>query len=1053
HWDDVSCIQPDLLPKCLGIHVDLNSLWVYHSRIGSTVTIYQPPSTVSGSDRTIVATQSASTITIYQQATSAQPSDGSQPTGNAMVSDNSFENGTSSPFNTSASVPSIWAEVVQSGPYQPRSGDSYLLITFNDTASPQRLRRQSTGPSGLLHYNVTQLFTASAGTAYRLSAWAAEVPNGNGDPQCSIVICGDGDCSSSFDLTSSYSEYSFIYQSPVDESSAVATFQLQCLQSGYVALDDVSVTSNNAAPSGNQIVSTTTATTTVFRTETVVQSQTFTQIETTTYISGSEVVLTTTVPTVIYMIATVNNPITETRTVSTLLLSTATATTAIPEYINVTVSSVSTTTTTLTTILNSTVISYQPSLVIQTEYATSTALFTTTQPGVPLPASTVYQDQSTAYVTLQPSTVVVTLEQPVITITPDPITRTSILDAQTSMVVSILNLTETVPLTLPQATAYITPSPVTEFITITLEPNTTTIYISVTPPPLTEKMNVSVTLPAETWTEVQSITLPQGTETIQITQTLPQVTLPMTETLQMTQTLPRITETLEMTQTLPQITATFERTQTLPQITETLEITRNLNMTQYGPTITETLSLAATTASLNLTSGPVVNLISSSTASAVSSPAPSFVIKIVGGPLDGNYLHNRASSESPSLIYGASGQSDAAVFSINPDTKYLATSVTYAIQAGGNGHSIIVPSDRNTVPFTCSDLGGYLACSSADLTVFSAEGSWSYMSSTAYMSVASPEYLAVRYQISYLSLPTASSSNTSSAASSTSSYVVSSSTVASSSGTSFMSSSSTDTISSSTSSSKSSSTDSSSSGISSLTSSSTIGSTSISSVVSTTSSAPTLTTTFVIKIVGGPSDGNYLHQTADPYYGFMLGLTGTLSAATFFTIDSRSGFLTSDEVDGWATSDDNYSDPSPLIASTPLDTLPVQCEDAGGVLNCLSSNGVLDTLLNLDGTMYLSSEALAADYDPSSVVVRYEIVYQARGSIPTATTSRASRSPSPSATCSPIIPFQSPGATEIPTNPCRTTYADSSNPLIMYNINCNVDYMGLTQDLYRLLQL
>lgn len=191
---------------------------------------------------------------------------------------------------------------------------------------------------------MTQLFTASAGTAYRLSAWAAEVPNGNGDPQCSIVICGDGDCSSSFDLTSSYSEYSFIYQSPVDESSAVATFQLQCLQSGYVALDDVSVTSNNAAPSGNQIVSTTTATTTVFRTETVVQSQTFTQIETTTYISGSEVVLTTTVPTVIYMIATVNNPITETRTVSTLLLSTATATTAIPEYINVTVSSVSTTT-------------------------------------------------------------------------------------------------------------------------------------------------------------------------------------------------------------------------------------------------------------------------------------------------------------------------------------------------------------------------------------------------------------------------------------------------------------------------------------------------------------------------------------------------------------------------------------------------------------------------------------------------------------------------------------------------------------------------------------
>jgi hypothetical protein len=77
-------------------------------------------------------------------------------------------------------------------------------------------------------------------------------------------------------------------------------------------------------------------------TETVVQTQVFAQIETTTLISGSEVVLTTTVPTVIYQ--TVNVPTTETRTVSTLLLTTETATTAIPQYLNITVSSVSTTT-------------------------------------------------------------------------------------------------------------------------------------------------------------------------------------------------------------------------------------------------------------------------------------------------------------------------------------------------------------------------------------------------------------------------------------------------------------------------------------------------------------------------------------------------------------------------------------------------------------------------------------------------------------------------------------------------------------------------------------
>ncbi|CAD0095378.1 unnamed protein product [Aureobasidium mustum] len=83
----------------------------------------------------------------------------------------------------------------------------------------------------------------------------------------------------------------------MDENSAVATFQLNCFQSGYVALDDVSVTSDEGSSGEGQVVST--KTTTVYRTETIVQSQTFTQIETTTSISGSEVVLTTLVPTVV----------------------------------------------------------------------------------------------------------------------------------------------------------------------------------------------------------------------------------------------------------------------------------------------------------------------------------------------------------------------------------------------------------------------------------------------------------------------------------------------------------------------------------------------------------------------------------------------------------------------------------------------------------------------------------------------------------------------------------------------------------------------------------
>lgn len=182
------------------------------------------------------------------------------------------------------------------------------------------------------------MFAESSGTSYTLTAYAAEVANGSDDPQCSITICGNDSCGPSFALTTSYNEYSYVYRSPMDESSAVATFQFQCLQSGYVALDDVSVTSDTSSSSGGKPVST--KTTTVYRTQTVVLSQTYTQIETTTSISGSEVVLTTLVPTVVY--TTINSPTTEIQTVSTTQRSTALATTAVTEFVNVTVSSVST---------------------------------------------------------------------------------------------------------------------------------------------------------------------------------------------------------------------------------------------------------------------------------------------------------------------------------------------------------------------------------------------------------------------------------------------------------------------------------------------------------------------------------------------------------------------------------------------------------------------------------------------------------------------------------------------------------------------------------------
>jgi hypothetical protein len=225
----------------------------------------------------------------------------------------------------------------------------------------------------------------------------------------------------------------------MDKSGAVATFQFECLQSGYVALDDVSVTSDNSSSNPSQSVST--KTTTVYRTEVVVQSQTYTQIETTTFVSGSEVVLT--------------------------------------------------------------------------------------------------------YVTLSPSTVVVTLQQPVVTITPDPITQVSTLDAQTSMVISDFEVTSTVYTTLPQETTYFTTDPLTEQVTITLPRGTITSTISVTPLPLTETVTISATLSAETQTAIQSLTLPAVTQTIEVDDYLPHIT----ETLTATQTLIDIVAGPTITQT------------------------------------------------------------------------------------------------------------------------------------------------------------------------------------------------------------------------------------------------------------------------------------------------------------------------------------------------------------------------------------------------------------------------------------------------------------------------------------------------------------------------
>jgi hypothetical protein len=85
-----------------------------------------PTSCANASVSTFVTTQPASTVTVYSQATLAQQSAGSSAPANPVLTDDGFEDGTNSPFNSSASTSSVAAEVVQGGVYEPHTGDSYL---------------------------------------------------------------------------------------------------------------------------------------------------------------------------------------------------------------------------------------------------------------------------------------------------------------------------------------------------------------------------------------------------------------------------------------------------------------------------------------------------------------------------------------------------------------------------------------------------------------------------------------------------------------------------------------------------------------------------------------------------------------------------------------------------------------------------------------------------------------------------------------------------------------------------------------------------------------
>ncbi|KAI7514514.1 uracil-DNA glycosylase [Hortaea werneckii] len=418
-------------------------------------------STVYGVNQTITTALPASTITIFQAPTSLAPVETpSAPTSiPVVVASSGFEDGTENDYNTFSSDPGATAAIVQDGPFQPHSGSSYLLITFEES-NPSKVRRQATNQ---LTYNVTQVSAATAGNSYKLTAYAAESQSDDVEPQCSLTICAEDSCGNAQPLSTTYSQIAYLYTASATNANAIATFIVQCSRAAYVALDDISTSSTSAIPSSAQngvstvfvtrtltiqqsqsaqeFQTTTLHVTTVLDGSTVVYTTTFSQesyepvtVQTTTLVntvlSGSILTLTTTVPTIVYQTRTLQSSVT-TQTVSFVAtrtvipsIATATETTSLTNLYTMTVSEVSTTTTTVTRTLDqhnsldnsesyvrdtaTATITFVSTELLTQLTLTTTLSFTATQIGSMLPASTYYP-------ALPASTTTITISQPPVT--------------------------------------------------------------------------------------------------------------------------------------------------------------------------------------------------------------------------------------------------------------------------------------------------------------------------------------------------------------------------------------------------------------------------------------------------------------------------------------------------------------------------------------------------------------------------------------------------------------------------------------------------------------
>lgn len=146
------------------------------------------------------------------------------------------------------------------------------MITIGAPTTSTAVKRQASQDQAQV-YNVTQLFSTDAGTSYSINAHAADAQNGDVAPDCTITICGQGDCSPAFPLTTKYALYTYPYYATSSTNDTVATFSIQCSSAAYIGLDDVSIVANAATVSSSQAYMTVTQYVTQTR-DAITQTQT-----------------------------------------------------------------------------------------------------------------------------------------------------------------------------------------------------------------------------------------------------------------------------------------------------------------------------------------------------------------------------------------------------------------------------------------------------------------------------------------------------------------------------------------------------------------------------------------------------------------------------------------------------------------------------------------------------------------------------------------------------------------------------------------------------------